>query len=79
MMQVRGYNGPLFSAASSAPLLNPKPLVLARETVERIQTLGTVSVQILERETFAALFCPRSQQFWFLLASASQQWSPMCA
>ena len=44
---MRGYSGPLGSgpasnASSTAPLLNPQPLQLARETVERIQTLGTV-------------------------------------
>lgn len=33
--------------ASSSAALNPQPLELARETVERIQTLGTVSCSAL--------------------------------
>lgn len=45
--QLRGYNGPLGSGApcysSSGARVNPRPLDIARETVERIQTLGTVS------------------------------------
>lgn len=46
--QVRGYSGPLASGVSSmtssSALGNPRPLELARETVERIQTLVRLCV-----------------------------------
>ena len=40
--QVRGWSGPLAAGLSSTSGREPQPLELARETLERIQTLGTV-------------------------------------
>lgn len=40
--QVRGWSGPLVAGLSSTSGRDPQPLELARETLERIQTLGTV-------------------------------------
>ena len=40
--QVRGWSGPLAAGLSSTSGRDPQPLELARETLERIQTLGTV-------------------------------------